>query len=56
MTARARNLVHDIHALARAYHWREADILALKLGRRAAYLTLLDDEATAALIASARES
>jgi hypothetical protein len=33
----------DVDRLARAYHWSEADILALPLARRRLYLSLLDD-------------
>lgn len=36
--ARARGLLDEIHLLARAYGWREADILSLSEARRAAYL------------------
>ena len=36
--ARARHLLDDVHLLARAYGWREDDILALSEARRAAYL------------------
>ena len=38
---RAHRLLRDIHALARAYGWREAEILALTPQRRAAYLALV---------------
>ena len=37
----ARVLLHEIHALASAYGWREADILALSPRRRRAYLELI---------------
>ncbi|MEQ8967311.1 MAG: hypothetical protein RID91_15970 [Azospirillaceae bacterium] len=37
----ARHLMHDIHDLARAYHWGEAAILALSPARRAAYLGMV---------------
>ena len=37
----ARQLLRDVHALARAYGWREADILALSPTRRGIYLELL---------------
>ncbi len=33
--------LHDIHALASAYGWREADILALSPWRRQAYLEMI---------------
>lgn len=36
--ARARGLLDEIHLLAHAYGWREADILSLSEARRAAYL------------------
>jgi len=38
---RAHRLLREIHALARAYGWREAEILALTPQRRAAYLALV---------------
>lgn len=37
----ARRLLQEIHVLARAYGWREADILALSPRRRAYYLELV---------------
>ena len=37
----ARRLLREVHALARAYGWREADILALSPGRRQAYLEMV---------------
>ncbi|HEX7112529.1 MAG TPA: hypothetical protein VF216_08795 [Mizugakiibacter sp.] len=40
LDAWAQRLLRDIDALARAYHWREADILALSPRRRQAYLEL----------------
>jgi hypothetical protein len=36
----ALRLIRDVHALARAYGWREGDVLALSAARRAAYLEL----------------
>jgi hypothetical protein len=36
--SRVRRLLSDIHALASAYGWSEAEILALGEGRRALYL------------------
>ena len=36
--ARAGGLLEEVHLLARAYGWREADILGLSEARRAAYL------------------
>lgn len=38
---RAQRLLREIHTLARAYGWREGDILALTPQRRAAYLGLV---------------
>jgi hypothetical protein len=38
---RARRLLREVHTLARAYGWREADILALSPGRRQAYLEMV---------------
>lgn len=40
LDAWAQRLLRDVDALARAYHWREADILALSPRRRQAYLEL----------------
>jgi hypothetical protein len=37
----ARVLLHEIHTLASAYGWREADILALSPWRRRTYLELI---------------
>lgn len=37
----ARRLLRQVHLLARAYGWREQDILALSPARREAYLELL---------------
>ena len=41
ITRWAERLLSDVHHLARAYGWREADILALSPARRAAYLSLI---------------
>jgi len=38
---RAQRLMREVHALARAYGWRETDILSLSPRRRAAYLSLV---------------
>ena len=38
--ARARALLEEVHVLALAYGWHEADILALTPGRRQAYLEI----------------
>lgn len=43
----ARRLLRDVHMLARAYGWRESDILALSPQRRAFYLQLVNDERSA---------
>lgn len=40
VSARAARLLREVHALARAYGWREADILALSPWRRQMYLEL----------------
>ncbi len=37
----AQRIVHDIHVLASAYSWSEADILALSPARRQRYLDLI---------------
>lgn len=39
--AQARRLLREVHALARGYGWREADILAMSARRRRDYLELL---------------
>ena len=39
--AHARRLLGEVHRLARAYGWREHDVLALGAPRRAAYLELV---------------
>lgn len=39
--ARAKRLLREVHALARAYGWREADILSLSTARRNFYLELV---------------
>jgi hypothetical protein len=40
VSAEATRLLSEVRALARAYHWREADILAMSSRRRQAYLEL----------------
>ena len=40
VAARAMRVLREIHILARAYGWREADILAMSTRRRQAYLEL----------------
>ncbi|MDB4950656.1 MAG: hypothetical protein JWM27_3305 [Gemmatimonadetes bacterium] len=42
LSARARRVMQDVHVLARAYHWSEAEILALSPGRRRAYLEMAE--------------
>jgi hypothetical protein len=42
LDARARGLVGDVHVLASAYGWSEADVLALSPARRRAYLELVE--------------
>ncbi len=41
LAARAQRLLFEIHTLARAYGWREDDILALSEARRATYLDMV---------------
>ncbi len=38
LTMQARRLLNEVHTLANAYGWREADILAMSAFRRQAYL------------------
>lgn len=48
MRRRGRRLLRDVHTLAVRYHWSEDAILRLSIGRRIAYLALIeaaDDEA-----------
>jgi hypothetical protein len=42
ITARAGALLHEVHRLASAYGWSEAQILALSPARRARYLALVE--------------
>ena len=42
IAAAARRLLRDVHTLARAYGWREADLLAMSARRRQSYLELVD--------------
>ncbi len=42
LTARAERLLGDVHSLARAYGWREADVLALSEVRRTTYVALAE--------------
>lgn len=41
VAAQARRLLREIHALARAYGWREADILGMSARRRSSYLEMV---------------
>ncbi|HEX2090775.1 MAG TPA: hypothetical protein VHG28_00180 [Longimicrobiaceae bacterium] len=41
LSALARRLLAEVHTLARAYGWREADILAMSSARRRAYLEMV---------------
>ncbi|HEV2805953.1 MAG TPA: hypothetical protein VGW57_13605 [Chthoniobacterales bacterium] len=41
ISAQARRLLHEVDAIARAYGWREAEILGLSALRRQAYLELI---------------
>src|SRR5581483_122411 len=40
VAARALRVFREVHQLARAYGWREADILSMSTRRRQAYLEL----------------
>ena len=42
LAAAARRLVRDVHTLARAYGWSEADIVALSARRRQSYLEMVE--------------
>ena len=42
--ARQRELIDVVHRIARAYHWSEAQILALPARRRASYLQRIERE------------
>ncbi len=41
VAAKARRVLHEVDALARAYGWSEAEILSLSPARRASYLELV---------------
>lgn len=41
LCGQARRLLRDVHTLARAYGWREADILSLSAARRQCYLEMV---------------
>ena len=40
-----KNPLEDVHEIASAYHWTEAEILALSRSRREAYLSLIERDA-----------
>jgi uncharacterized protein (UPF0212 family) len=42
VAVRARRLMHEVDALARAYHWSEPEILAMSPRRRRAYLEMAE--------------
>ncbi len=41
IAVQAKRLCHEVHVLARAYAWREADILAMSERRRQYYLNMV---------------
>ena len=41
LAAQARRLLREVHTLARAYGWREADILGMSTRRRQSYLEMI---------------
>ena len=41
IVSRAKRLLHDVHVLARAYAWREEDILKMSERRRQYYLNMV---------------
>ena len=41
IVVQAKRLLHEVHLLARAYPWSEADILAMSERRRKYYLNLV---------------
>ncbi len=43
LSARAQQILLDVHELARAYGWRESDVLSLSPSRRRRYLELLGE-------------
>jgi hypothetical protein len=43
LSARAQQIVLDVHDLARAYGWRESDVLSLSPARRRRYLELVGE-------------
>ena len=42
ISTQARRLLHEVHMLAQAYGWSEADVLALSPARRRFYLEMVD--------------
>jgi hypothetical protein len=50
LVAHSRTLLDDVHMLATTYHWSEAEILRLPIGRRVAYLERIDAERNRELI------
>ncbi len=46
LAGRAKHLYREVHLLAFHYHWSEAEIMGLTVGRRRAYLDLLADHLT----------
>jgi hypothetical protein len=43
VAARARVLLREVHSLAAAYHWSEAEVLAMSPARRRAYLQMVQE-------------
>jgi hypothetical protein len=41
LAAQAKRLLREVHTLARAYGWREADILGMSARRRQFYLEMV---------------
>jgi hypothetical protein len=54
MKLRSEQLLKEVLIMARQFHWSEKDILRLRMQRRRAYLTLLEQEADAMLMAELR--
>lgn len=55
MKSRSARLLNEIHRLATAYHWAEAEILRLSAGRRLAYLLRIERDADSAMVDAMRE-
>ena len=51
MKLRSEQLLKEVLLMARQFHWSEQDILRLRMQRRLAYLTLLEQEADSMLMA-----